>query len=348
MQLNKRNTFSVRYEVLRGGGVVGTLTEADPAVIQCDTDTALVMSVQGVFFDDFERGTYNFLTDRLRPVAIINGVEYPAGVFVITTEERAEEKGVKTVKLAGYSLLYLARIKKTETRLSIPEGANYISEITALLSMAGITAMDVEKTDYTFSTAREDWDIGTSILEIVNALLDEISYNPASIDLTGTVVLRKYQAPTIEQAEHVYTAGVNSIITGTNKSLDDRYGKCNVFRLVCNNPDMDEPMVAVSVNDSASSPFSTVNMGMRILYSESVDNVPTLEALQERADTMRDKSMQTTETVTFYTAIAPDHEPFCTVAIQTGSVSGIFTETAWEMTLDPEEDMKHTARRIIQ
>jgi hypothetical protein len=89
-----------------------------------------------------------------------------------------------------------------------------------------------------------------------------------------------------------------------------------------------------------------VNIG-RVLHSEKVDNIPSQAALQERANAMRDKSMQTTEEIEFYTAIAPVHTPHDVVAIQTGGASGIFAETGWKITLSPDSDMQHRARRVI-
>lgn len=344
MKLLDRNTFSVRYEILRSGGVVGEMQAYDAAEVRCDTESDMVLSVRGTFYPS--GGTVNFFTDRLRPVVILNGEEYPLGVYVITTEERSEAGGRPIAELEGYSLLYLARRKKIETRLHIPAGTNYVTQIVDLLSLSGIADIEADPSSYTMATDREDWDIGTPVLDIVNTLLAEISYRNAYIDLAGRVQLRRYTPPTLQSAAHIYTDGRDSIITPSYKLTDDRYEKANVFRLYCDNPDMEELMVAVSENNSASSPFSTVNIG-RVLHNEQVDNVPSQTALQERADAMRDKSMQTTEEIEFSTAIAPVHVPHDTVAISVGGASGIFAETGWRVSLSPDSDMTHTARRVI-
>ncbi len=343
MKLLNRNTFAARCEILRNGGVIGTPQAQSAPEIRCDTESDLVLSLRGTFYLDQD---YNFFTDRLRPIATVNGVDYPLGVYVVTTEERSEEDGRRIAALEAYSLLYLARRKKIETRLHIPAGTNYITQITNLLTLAGITDMEADTTSYKFATDREDWDIGTPVLDIVNTLLAEISYKNAYVDLSGTVQLRRYAPPTLSAVTHIYTEGVDSVIAPGYKITDDRYDKANVFRLYCDNPDMDALMVATAENNSASSPFSTVNIG-RILHNEQVDNVPSQTALQERANAMRDKSLQTTEEIEFYTAIMPDHVPNDVVAIQTGGASGIFAETGWQIILSPDSDMTHTARRVI-
>lgn len=343
MELLDRNTFSVRYEVLRNGGVYGTVESEDVPEIQCNTESDLILSIKGAFVSD---GEYNFLTDRLRPVITLNGTEYPVGIYVVTTEERSEKNGHRIVGIEGYSILYLAKRKKTETRIHINAGENYITVISNLLASAGIDSIEAQPTSYTFATEREDWDIGTPVLNIVNALLAEISYVNAYVDLEGKVVLRKYTPPTMEAVKHTYTEGNKSLIVPEYTLTDDKFDKANVFRLTCDNPDMDAVMVAMSENNSPSSPFSTANIG-RVLHNEKVDNVPSQEALQERADAMRDKSLQTTEEILFMTAIVPTHTPHDVVALQVGNASGIFVETGWRLVISPDNDMVHTARRII-
>lgn len=343
MELLDRNTFSVRYEVLRNGGVYGTVESEDVPEIQCNTESDLILSIKGAFVSD---GEYNFLTDRLRPVITLNGAEYPVGIYVVTTEERSEKNGHRIVGIEGYSILYLAKRKKTETRLHINAGENYITVISNLLASAGIDSIEAQPTSYTFATDREDWDIGTSVLDVVNALLEEISYENAYVDLDGRVILKKYTPPSIENVKHLYTEGKKSVIVPEYVLTDDKYNKANVFRLTCDNPDMDAIMVAVAENNSAESPFSTVNIG-RVLHNEKVNNVPSQEALQERANAMRDRSLQTTEEIEFLTAIAPTHTPHDVVALKVGDASGIFAETGWRLVMSPGNDMVHTARRII-
>ena len=199
MKLLNRNTFAARCEILRDGGVIGTPMAQSAPEIVCDTDSDLVLSMRGSFYLDQD---YNFFTDRLRPVVTVNGTDYPLGVYVVTTEDRSEEDGRRIAVLEGYSLLYLARRKKIESRLHISAGTNYITEITNLLSLAGIDALEADATTYTFATDREDWDIGTSVLEIVNTLLAEISYKNGSVGHRAAAQIRA--AHTVRRRACVY------------------------------------------------------------------------------------------------------------------------------------------------
>lgn len=344
MKLDAVNTFSVRYEVLRNNAVFAEIYAVDDSPnVQFIESSELKTSLRGQFFgysDDID-----FLTDRLRPVVVINDVEYPVGVYVITTESERYSDGVLTKELEGYSLLYLAQRKRIEERLSISAGTNYITAILELLASCGLTAIEADETDLTFSTAREDWDIGTSVLEIVNGLLAEINYNDAWVDLNGVVRLTKYVRPSLQNIKHTYSAGEYSMIESTYTRKSDRYGKYNVFRVVCESPDLEEPMAATAENNAEGSPFAISRLG-RILYSERVDNTPSQAALQAYADRLRDKSLQETEEVEFYTAPVPEHNAFDTVALGNGELAGIYTETEWRLQLSPGASMYHKARRV--
>ena len=63
-----------------------------------------------------------------------------------------------------------------EKRPFFPAGERYTDRIQALLQQCGIQSAIVEDSDEIFATDREDWEIGTTVLDIVNNLLDEINY----------------------------------------------------------------------------------------------------------------------------------------------------------------------------
>lgn len=344
MRLSAYNTFYVRYEILRNNAVFTQIYASDYSPeVQNIESSELKMSLRGTFAK--YSNEINFLTDRIRPVMIINGEEYPLGVYVVTTETDVSSGGMHLTDIEAYSLLYLAQQKRIEERISIAAGVNYITQIVSLLNSCGITDIEADTSDFVFSSVREDWDIGTSVLEIVNQLLNEINYNPAWVNLNGAVKLTKYTAPTITNVQHVYSAGEYSVIESNYSRTTDRYGKYNVFRVTCENPDLEEPMVAVSENNSADSPFSTVHIG-RILYTEQVDNIPSLSALQDYADKLRYQSLQEMETVEFYTAPSPDHAAYDVVALDNGELAGIYIEMEWRLPMSPDARMTHKARRI--
>lgn len=344
MRLHDVNTLSSRYEVLRDNAVYAQIYPiSDDAEITNSESSVLKMSLRGSFYDYGD--DINFLQDRLRIIAVINGEDYPFGTFIITTETKTRTGSVNGAEIEGYSILYLAQRKKIEEPLYISAGTNYITEIIQLLSSCGITEIEAEPTEYTFATSRSDWDIGTPVIDIVNQLLSEISYNSAWVSLNGVVRLTKYQSPDISRVNHTYSAGEYSVIGDDYKITSDRFSKANVFRVTCENPELESLMTAVSENNIADSPFSTVNIG-RVLYVEQVDNIPSQAALQNYADKLKYQSLQTAETTEFETAIMPNHETYDIVALENGSLKGIFAETEWSLILSAGENMKHKARRL--
>lgn len=292
-------------------------------------------------------GELNWMTDRVRPVLIINEVEYPCGVFVATTLDTKIVAGQEILSMEAYSPLYLANRVQIEGGYTIKSGTNYLTAVQELLRYAGITNYDAEDTTLTLAADRADWDIGTPVLDVVNALLSEINYRSAWVDLTGCVRLTKYVAPSVDNIAHTYGAGAYSIVSDDASVSTDYFSKANVFRAVCDSPDLDEPLVATTENSDPNSPYSTATLGVRILQTEKVDGVPDLATLQERAENMLTKSLQTTETVQFVTALCPVHQCWDTVGLALDAVTGIYTETGWSMVLDASGEMSHTAERVV-
>lgn len=342
----ENNTVYARYEILRNGGVWTEMYPAGSAEIQNLSSSALKMSLRGTFYKPGK--DVDFLTDRIRAVLHINGVDYNKGVYIATTMEEIGGSDGEKLDIEAYSMLYLAQRSKLEGVYTIPAGTNYITAIQTLLIESGITDYVAEETSLVMSTARQDWEEGTARLDVINELLAEINYNSAWADLNGKIHLTKYTPPSNENIRHTYRQGEYSVLTPDYKASTDLFGKPNVFKCICDNPDLDEPLVATAVNEDPNSQFSTVSLGARILHLERVDNVPDLKTLQERADNLRIKSLQTTQEVEFVTAPMPEHETYDTVALDNGNITGIYTETEWRITMDASGLMTHKGKRVIE
>ena len=119
-----------------------------------------------------------------------------------------------------------------------------------------------------------------------------------------------------------------------------------MFIVICNNPELEDTLRAEAVNDDVNSPYSVVNMGRRVPYIERVNNTPSLEELQQRAENLKMKSNETNETITFETAIIPTHTTYDTVMVNVGDASGVYRETGYEITLGEGGTMTHTGTRV--
>jgi hypothetical protein len=343
---SENNEIALRVEILRDGGVLGMLEPYNAPEIRNVATSELKMSFRGEFFADAAKDI-DWIRDRIRPVLVINGTEYPCGVFIATTVGKQQIAGETVLSLEGYSPLYLASRVKIEGEYTIRKGTNYIAAVQELLWKAGIHFFAAEDTDLKMAEDRADWPSGTTVLTVVNQLLSEINYRSAWADLSGVVRLTKYKTVSAGNVQHTYAAGKYSIVSADASAGTDYFDKANVFRAVCSSPDLEEPLAVTVENDDPNSPYSTVSMGIRILREEYVDSVPDEKTLRDRAMIMLEKSMQTIETVEFVTALNPTHGTWDAVALDLGVATGIYEEKEWRIVLDASGEMQHSAERVV-
>lgn len=336
--------FSRRVNIIRNGAVAGQLLIEEAPTISMDKAAALKMSLSGTFKRSAD---FDPMTDFLQPVAILDGVEHPLGEYVISTATNAHGAAGDTVRIEAYDQALILQQSKIETRYHISTGTLYTDAIQALLIADGITRVIMEPSDAALATDREDWEIGTDHLTIINTLLAEINYTDIWFDLDGVARLHRYAAPSVENIKHTYRANALSIIKAETESEMDIYDAPNVFIAIVSNADYDEPMTATAVNDNPSSALSTIRRGRRIPEVIRVDNIASQAALQAHVDNLCTQSMLAGETVRFATAINPVHGVGDVLALDHPALSGIFEETAWSITLEAGADMTHEARRVI-
>ena len=200
---------SLRVEVLRGGGVYTTLYPLQAPEVQMKGESALKMSMRGEFLKPEKDVAW--LTDRIRPVLIIDGTEYPVGLYIGTTPRRRGNSRETSVVLEAYSVLYLADRTKMEPGYIIRAGTLYIAAIQELLQLAGIDMYVSDTSDKRIQTDRADWDAGTSVLEVVNELLAEINYRDVWVDLEGTVHLTARNREAVPASAARITTSSNTV-----------------------------------------------------------------------------------------------------------------------------------------
>lgn len=338
--------YKIRVDVVRNGAWVKSLQAVSDPVIDCSADGEIKTSMAAQFLKDEE---INWFTDELKPYQIIDGTEYPVGVFPIgTVAELVDENGLKTVRVEAYDRALILKQKKTETILHFSAGTNYLAAVEQLLVDAGITLYLAAPTTAVLATDREDWDVGTSYLEIVNTLLQELNYQTIWFNADGWAMLQPAKTPTAANIDHVYGADQRVKVLKRSCSVEtDAFDTANVFIVICDNPDLEAPLQATAVNDNPMSSLSTFRRGRRIVNVSRVDNIPDQAALEDYAQRLCMNSMLTAETATVSTANLPGHSVYDTVALYHPDLSGIFQEVAWSLVLAPGQTMLHTLRRSI-
>lgn len=338
-------TYSARVDIYRNGARLTTLQMADAPQITADASAAIKMGLSGTFYFN---PLADYLNDELRPIQIIDGVEYPAGVFHISRMQDSYDQFGRTTRIEAYDKGFLLKSTTTESILYLAAGTPYLTAIEQLMTGAGIALVRAEKSSAVLATDREDWPIGTDYLTIVNTLLSEINYCEIWFDANGYAVLQSEVSASAGNIQHNYNGlDVKSVLSPDCTATTDIWDKPNVFIAICQNPDLNEPLIATAENDSPSSSISINKRGRRISKTYKVDNIADAEALQKYANNLRNESMLASEELTIYTANMPGHGIGDTVAVQHPKISGIYKETGWNLTLAPGQLMQHDVQRKV-
>lgn len=335
-----------RYQVLRDGVPYAELEATGAPTVRFQSGSVITRSFSGVLRKPLAQ--INWFTDRLRPQMRLDGAWHNLGVFVVSSIVETYENGASWLNVEAMDRALLVNQVSTEGLLHLSAGSRYLEVIKQLLMEAGITSVLADENADVLATDREDWSEGTSYITIINALLGEIAFDPLWFDADGIARLTRYTEPSAENIGHVYRSDEHSVIAGKCSVTQDIYSPVNVFKAIVSNADLAEPMTAVSVNDSATSPISTVSLGRRILAPiVRLDNIASQEALQDYADRLRFQSQLADEKTMFTTANLPDHGYMDIVALEHERLSGVYQETDWTMTLSHSGQMTHKAKRML-
>lgn len=343
-----KRELDFRYDILRNGADYTTLdpvTGTMPTIAMVDSGE-IKTTLMGTFYDPGDK--VDWLTDEIRPTIIIDGVPHHLGIFLPGTVEYAENNTSRTVTVEAYDRCWRVKTRCAETLRYFAQGLNYLNVVVSLLTDAGITSVAKVNTAHTLVEDREDWNIGTSNLAIVNELLAEINYKQLWFDQDGAARLEPAAQAKAENIQHIFDdANVKSLmIPGIRKSTDI-YAAPNVFLCVCSNADKSGPMSAIAENTNPQSPLSIARRKRRITQVVNVNNIASQAELEVYANRMVTSSMLRGETISVETCLLPGFGVNDVVGIQYGDYMAICVEKAWTMTMGIGGTMQHTLERVI-
>lgn len=342
-----RRTVDVRFKVLRNGAEYSELFPIEGAkpTLRMDDGGAIKTSLSGEFAPNSE---VDWLTDEIQPVLLLNGQEHTLGVYIPTTADEAEDEGSASVNVEAYDRGWRVQDQKSESRVYFAAGTGYITAIKQLLTAAGVGLIQAEDSTAYLAEAREDWDIGTSYLTIVNELLGEINYKPLWFNASGTAVLEQRRRPDVNSIQHTLDSNnIESLLLPQFGRSLDVFTAPNVFICVCNNPDKSGQMIATAVNENVMSPLSVSRRGRRIVKKVTLNNIADQNALQANADALRDESLGIHETIEVTTALLPGWGVDDVTALHYDDYVGVCLEKSWEMELVTGGSMRHRLERVI-
>lgn len=337
----------VVFNVLVNGAETAKIypVQGRPPILSMDDSDQLKFALSGSFYD---LDVIDWLHAEINPVLRIDSVENSLGYYIPTTIEETEDESSNQVSLECYDRSWRVKNKIAESRVYFAAGTPYLTAVKDLLGKAGIVLIRSTSTDAVLQEAREDWDIGTSYLNIVNQLLTEINYQELWFDASGTAVLQPFPALTTYSPDHVLDSNtVKSLLLPSFSRSLDMFSAPNVIICVCNNPDKTGQMIAVAENNAPTSPLSISRRGFRIAKKIRLDNIASQTALQAYADNQRDRYMQITERIVVQTALFAGFGVYDVTSLHYKDFSGQCTERAWTMELVTGGTMTHTLEMVV-
>lgn len=333
-----------RFDVIRNGVKYDELLATNTPSIEMVYNGEIKTSLSGSFKINDQ---VNYLTDYIRPMMWINGVWYPLGEYITATAPDKYDT-IGTVDIKAYDRALFLQQATTIKRIMFHKGNRYLDVIQAILIENGVSKIaDPDANADVLQTDREDWEIGTPYITIINQLLSEINFNSLWFDFDGYARLTKYIPPNQAEINHVYENDRRSVLYPEWSKTTDLYEAYNVFVKVVSSPDYPEPMVARAVNNDPNSPISTVQRGRQIVDPDTeIDNIASQTALQEYVNNLMERSKLSTEEVSFQTANLPTHKIRDVISLKYSNFSGLVSETRWVMNLRYDGSMTHEGKVI--
>lgn len=354
--------IKIRFRVLRNNVEYAELYPVGSPTLCMNRTASIKTSLKGSFRIDAvnARGevvNVNWLTDEIQPVLIIDGVEYSLAVVMPAAVTPTKDENRETVSVEAYDRCWRISDVKTESLLHLSAGSNYITVIENLLVEAGITMTMKTMTTAELTEDREDWEIGTPYLDIINQLLSEINYESLWFNASGIAMLKPAQELIAENVKITFTdrdvdprdpkaAKIKNVLPEITQT-SDIFKAANVFVCVCSNPDKEDVMIATAENNNPQSPLSIMRRGRRIVSVQNIDNIASQEELQAYADKIRNESMITGEIYNVKTLLLPNINTSDVVALQLGESGSICVEEQWEMVLGVGGTMSHTLNKVV-
>lgn len=337
-------TVEARLDIIRNGVKAGELEAISTPVILMNSAAQIKLSLRA---EVKKHSDFNALSDEIRPVLILDGVEHTCGVFLPATFTENVVSTLDTFNIEAYD-----RSWRIDTTLWLPSqkiasGTNYMDAIEQLLLAAGISLVLKTPSAAVIDTDRT-WEAGTSYLSIINELLAEINYEEIWFDNNGFARLSPFVRASAENIAHVLDGSdVRSMILPEYTDELDIYDAANVFICVVSSPDREEALVSTAVNDNPESPLSVQRRGRRIQRYIKINDIASQEELDAYAQRICWESMAFGETLRLSTALKPGWGVNDVVALHVDDHSGIFLSSGWQMELAAGGTMSHTLRRVV-
>lgn len=277
-------------------------------------------------------------------------IEFPQGVFLLTSPERTEENESFTREVECYDGLLIPFEEGFEDRHYIPAGMYIHDAVVEILLSSGIpeSMISIQQSDKVVEFEKE-YESGKSKLEAINEILKSGVYEELHCDAEGNYVANLYVSPLYLPADYSYKTDRSSVVFGGYKERLDYYNVPNrwiVTRTVADRP----PLISMYTNDNPDSPTSTVRRGGRIITKkETVDDVHDQQTLDLYTQRIAFEDSQVFGEVTYESGIMPFHDFENILDLQFDGIinNGKYVEVEWDMKLEVGGKMLHKVKQVV-
>lgn len=325
-----------------GFKIEDTLTKQEEEEIFFDgtrffDDTWCFSSVNGIW--TVVKNNFDMFYDRIRPVMIINDVEYPLGDYVIISAPLEDDGKDYYYDIEAYDETMILKQSALTERKYFTAGTEYMSVIGALIIDCGLSRIMGDNTNATI-TVDHEYAIGTNYLTIINELLDEINYSHVYAGLDGYLFLSTKKTKFV--ADYEYTEQ-NSTIIDAIKMDTDIYSLPNVIVGYTSSPDTNTVLQYMKVNDNPDSVISTTRRRYNVVETMQLDDCPDLATLTEAVNYRYLEATQATETATVNTMPDGYHNLGTYISLGQRDSVNLFREVGWSIEFGGQ--MSHSLER---
>jgi len=283
----------------------------------------------------------DLFSDRLRPIMIINGVEYNFGDFMVVAAPVSYDGMDQYYDIEAYDETMIVKESALTSRLYFQSGTQYLSVIGSLLIDCGLSRITGDDSSQAI-TVDHEYGIGTSHLDVINELLDEINYSHIYAGEDGYMVLAQNKSKIV--ADYVYS-DENSTIIDSIKSDTDIYSLPNVIVGYTSSPDTETVLKYTKTNTDPNSAISTVRRGYNVVQTYQFDDCPDLATLQLAVNNKYLEATQATEKVTISTMPDGSHPYGTYVSVSQQGLANLYREVGW--TIEFGGQMQHKLERKV-
>lgn len=281
----------------------------------------------------------DLFVDRLRPIMIIDDVEYNLGDYMIISAPITDDGRERYYDIEAYDEVMVIKQSALRERKYYSAGTAYMTILSALIIDCGLTRILGDNTSAAI-TVDHEYAAGTPHLTIINELLDEIGYSHIYAGQDGNVFLSSKKTKFIP--DYIYTEN-NSTLTDTIQMNTDIYSLPNVIVGYTSNPDNNTVLRYEKVNSDPASAISTARRGYNVVEFIQLDDCPNLTTLQLIVNNKYMEVTQATETATITTMPDGLHAYGSYVSLGEGGENALFREVGWS--IDFNGKMTHSLER---